>query len=101
MTFETYAYDGLGRLVVASDSDGNDITFTYNTLGQLASETNNGETLIYTYDDFGNLLSTTYPTGREVTRSYDSLNRLTQVLDGAQSIVNYGYDTLNMQELTL
>jgi RHS repeat-associated protein len=113
-----YDYDGLGRLVNSDHSIGssNDITYTYdvvgnrktktvdtsttnyvyNALDQLETETPAvGSEIDYTYDDNGNI--ETRDDGTNLTTYlYDSSNRLSEVYNGVVSTANlwlaYAYD---------
>ncbi|MDD4151812.1 MAG: DUF6531 domain-containing protein, partial [Candidatus Gracilibacteria bacterium] len=80
---ENYVYDDLGRLMNSKsiDNEGKTIetSFTYNSLNQLISETNNGKTIKYEYDLNGNLVKTIYPSGKIVEKSYDEINRLKNI----------------------
>lgn len=100
MTSESYTYDGLGRLVSSNDSQNNQIFFTYNTLGQLTSESNNGQTVNYNYDDAGNLITTSI-NGETIERSYDVLNRITNIQNNSENVISYTYDALNQLSETL
>ena len=85
-TMETYEYDGVSRMVSATDDD-SVVTRSYDSLFHLTSETLNGQTTRTTYDGIGNLVETTYPGGRVVTRTYDALERPSMVTDGATGMV--------------
>jgi RHS repeat-associated protein len=81
-----YVYDnpcGLGRLCNVQVNGVPQLTFTYDTLGHLASEVDasSGTSLTsqYTYDPQGHLSQITDPTGRTVTYGYDTRGRVNQV----------------------
>ena len=111
VTYETYTYDGLGRLTDTNDSQGNHETFAYNSLNQLVSESSvipaeagiypNGQKVLYEYDANGNLTKTTYPSGEVVTRTYDTLNRTMNISDSSGSVMTYSYDQINLNTQTL
>jgi YD repeat-containing protein len=90
-TFETFAYDGCGRLTGASNDSGTN-AFAYDSLDDCVSETLNGLTTSSTYDAFGNRLSLTYPGGRALTYTYDALNRCASISDSGQQLASYTYD---------
>jgi RHS repeat-associated protein len=90
-TFETFAYDGLSRLVRAEDDDST-VLRDHDSLSNLVRETLNGQTSRWAHDGVGNVLSMTYPGGREVTYSYDVLERHKMILDAtAGTIAEYEY----------
>jgi len=67
-------------------------SYTYDTLGRLASDTDaNSQTTSYTYDQNGNRLSATDPLGRVTSYSYDSLDRLVSVTNPLSSVTQYTY----------
>ncbi len=95
----TYDYDAAGRLRSVVDDNGNTATavsYIYDGLGRVLTETSNGATHAYGYDLAGNRTSTQYGlmgggAGRTLTSSYDALNRLTSLVDGS-STTTYHYD---------
>lgn len=80
----------------STDSSGKTISFVYDLVGNLTSETNGDKTIQYTYDILGNKVTTTTPTGKVITNTYDSLNRMTSVKRDNTPIVSYTYDSLNL-----
>ena len=74
-TFETFAYDGLGRLVAATN-DGSSLNFAYDSLGHCVRADEGGSVTRYSYDGEGNRLSLTYPSGPGAYSTYDALNRI-------------------------
>ena len=96
ITSETYDYDGLGRLIIAMDNDSNDLTFSYDALSRLTSETQSilggtGQTVIYEYDDASRLTKITAPSGKDTTYAYDVLGRNTTITSSANTIATYSY----------
>ncbi|MEI7956545.1 MAG: hypothetical protein WCJ66_15370 [Verrucomicrobiota bacterium] len=69
-TFEQFSYDGLGRVVQATNNAGT-TSFTYDSLGDVLTETQNGLTVTNTYDAAGNRLTVTYPGGRQLAYTYE------------------------------
>ena len=75
-TFETFAYDGGSRLVLASN-DVSRLDFHYDSFGDCTRSTQDGLAQSTTFDSEGNPLSLTYPSGRVVTYTYDALDQVT------------------------
>ncbi len=92
---ETRTYDGAGRLKTATTGAGVTTTYTYDGLDRPKTETRTGPlaapNVSYAYDTAGNLTSRTDATGTS-TFTYDIANRPTQkTLGGGGSLV-YTYD---------
>ncbi len=109
-TSETYTYDELGRLISWTDNLWNDVSFDYDSLNNLISETNSNEIVNYSYDVNWNITSITSPqpspTGEgaesySVNYTYDIANRLLSVSNGTDSIANYSYTSLTKLSDTL
>jgi RHS repeat-associated protein len=69
-----------GRVTVVNDAQDRvlthgDMTFTYTENGELASKTQNGQTLTYSYDELGNLRELALPDGILIEYVIDGLNR--------------------------
>ncbi len=90
-TAQTYAYDGLGRLTSAGDTDSL-VLYTYNTASLVETETmrygvgntgSGGKVVTWSYDDQGRVSTLLYPgataTDGKLTYAYDELNRMTKV----------------------
>lgn len=83
---ETYAYDGLSRLVAATNSS-TDIHLAQDSLGNLIEERSlitghpPERTATATYDGVGNRLSLIYPGGREVHATHDPLGRIRELTE--------------------
>jgi YD repeat-containing protein len=77
-TFETFAYDGLGRLVSA-ENDASTLTWAYDSLGNRVACTQDGFAASATYDGLGNRLTLTCPSGRILASTYDALNRVSSI----------------------
>jgi YD repeat-containing protein len=95
-TFESFAYDGFSRLVLASN-DVSRIIYVYDSLGHPVQHVQDDLVTTSSFDGLGNHLSLTYPGGRLVTYGYDALNQVTNVSSGAgglppTSLVTYAYD---------
>jgi YD repeat-containing protein len=79
-----YRYDFPGKLleVIEPGQAGRaDVTYTYDALGRLLSETSAGLTHEYRYDLAGNRVRVTYAGGRVVVCTYDALNRLLTMVE--------------------
>jgi YD repeat-containing protein len=73
-TFETFAYDGLGRLV-AAENDGSSLAYAYDSLGNRVSSTQDGFASTSTFDGMGNRRTCSSPSGYVVSTTFDALNR--------------------------
>jgi len=88
-TNEGFAYDGLSRLVSATNNQ-TLVTRSYDSLGRLSSETQTllsptpvASTVVSQYDPAGNLISSQHSgASYQVFRQFDPLNRATNVLAG-------------------
>ena len=91
----SYSYDGLNRLVKEANGVDADITYAYDSLGQL-SKVQRGESYIsYSYDGIGQVVSEKSENG-EKRYSYDKVGNLTEkyIYDkmGAEIESSYTYD---------
>ena len=96
--YTSYVYDGLNRLVKESNGVDADITYTYDSLGQL-SKVQRGESYIsYSYDGIGQVVSEKSENG-EKRYSYDKVGNLTEkyIYDkmGVELESSYTYDVLS------
>ena len=66
----TATYDNQDRLLSAGE-----VTYTYADSGELASKSQNGQTVLYDYDALGNLRHVTLPDGRTIEYVIDGLQR--------------------------
>lgn len=97
-----YTYDDVGnlRFVTESANSKADVSYTYDNLNRVTSETSVGITHNYWYDLNGNRTNAVYGvTGREVNWSYDALNRIVEIEEHdpavtpqTSRITTYGYD---------
>ncbi|MBL9179825.1 MAG: RHS repeat protein [Verrucomicrobiaceae bacterium] len=67
------------------------VSYTYDELGRVLSETSRGITYNYVYDIAGNRVRADYGTGRSVQTSYDALNRPESIAESERA-TRYGYD---------
>ncbi len=106
-TTESFAYDGLSRLVSA-ENNGSLMTRTYDSLSNLSRETlnydapsfgaANNETVIFTRDGVGNATSIEYPGARLLTNTFDALERAETIIDGATTLATFSYAGPNRLE---
>ena len=124
-SFLQYNYDAAHRLTGIVDSEGNEISYVvdamgnrtseevsdpssvltrtrtrvFNTLNRLAEEIGAAGgpsvTTTYGYDDNGNLTSIDAPLNRDTTNAYDEFDHLTQVTDPVTGVTQYGYNALD------
>ena len=78
------------------DNDSNDLTFSYDALSRLTSETQSilggtGQTVSYEYDDASRLTKITAPSGKDTTYTYDALGRNTTITSSGNTIATYSY----------
>jgi RHS repeat-associated protein len=93
-TSVTYAYDGLGRLLAATDRNGT-LAFTYDALGRVLTATSHdGRTLTYSYDPGGNRVGLQDETGNLTVYGYDARNLLISLTDPRTGAYGFGYDAL-------
>lgn len=89
-TLSTYTYDATGNRLSWAGPAGSraatydsqdrllqygDLTYTYQPSGELASKTQNGQTMSFTFDAFGNLVGVTTPSGIAISYLVDGRNR--------------------------
>jgi RHS repeat-associated protein len=94
------AYDLLDRRLSArfASASGQGITYTYDALSRVLSETEsfNNRALTYQYDLAGNRTRVTWPDGNYVSYTYDVLNRMSAANEnGATNLATYTYDLLS------
>lgn len=89
---ESYTYDSVSRVRVATDGRGKTATYTYDPIDRATNIAySDGSSVAYGFDENGNMTSRTDATG-QATYVYDKLNRLiTENFPGAKTN-NYTYD---------
>jgi RHS repeat-associated protein len=96
---EIYEYDGLGRLIKATQKKGSQTytaTAEYDASGRLTKVTDPQELqTIYTYDGLNRLLSRQDVQGTMRWTYDDQANTVTQQMDGDTAIITYTYNHLN------
>jgi RHS repeat-associated protein len=99
-TLSQFTYNSQHRPLTATDAAGQVATFTYNSSGQVLTETRvrNGasETTTWGYDANGYLMSVTGPLpGASVSFTYDGYGRVRTVTDSVGYALVYDYDNLD------
>ena len=69
----------MGRLISAKDDENHILTFSYDLLGNMISESQNGEVVNYSYNEMKSLTELQYPNGNLKTTEYDELQRVTKI----------------------
>jgi RHS repeat-associated protein len=99
----TYSYDGAlpcgcggtsGRLAQVVDSLSGTVSYAYDNLDRITSETTPQGTIGYSYDAHGRRTSMTVGGQSSVSYDYDNADRLTQITQAASS-VSVVYDNAN------
>ena len=92
-----YAYDAGGRKTGYTYPDGKQLTYAYDTLNELTSETDaNAGTLGFSYDALGRRTQLTRPNNVNSTYAYDAVSELLSVVHKKSSTIwdqaGYTYD---------
>ncbi|WP_164931686.1 RHS repeat protein, partial [Longirhabdus pacifica] len=90
----SYTYHPITNQVIQqTDANGNNTSFTYDSLGQLTSVTNEkNEVTSYSYDMGGHLTQIQYPDGNTTQKKYDELGRLMEQKDPKGQVEKFYYD---------
>jgi len=98
----TYTYDDATGGLLSADNGNTLLTYTYDKLGRITSETTDIHALLanmaphtvgYVYDALGRKAGLTYPSGTKVTYAYDAQSRMTEVYNGNHKpLATYEYD---------
>jgi RHS repeat-associated protein len=91
---ETYAYDGLSRLIESQDDNGgptNVTRYEYDSLGRLLTEEQNGRRVTSTYAGDGRRTEVRYPGARAVSYAFDAIDRVKRVQDLAGTIATFDW----------
>jgi RHS repeat-associated protein len=85
------------RLLKSIDNDGNQLTYKYDTEGQLVKliAGDNKYTILYEYDLRGRMTSMTDPVLGKEEYNYDGFGNLLSKKDGQGNVISYTYDNLN------
>jgi len=77
-----FSYDGTGRVATIIDVSGRQLMFSYGTNNKISKVTGPaGREFSYTYDAAGNLASYSDPLGNTTTYAYDGNHNLTSIMD--------------------
>ena len=90
----TNGYDTAGGLTSIADTLGGTISFGYDNLARITSETTPQGSVSYTYDNAGRRATMTVNGQPTVDYSYDAANRLTSITKGS-TVVGFSYDAAN------
>lgn len=90
----TNGYDASGGLTSIADTLGGTISFGYDNLARITSETTPQGSVGYTYDNAGRRATMTVAGQPAVSYGYDAANRLTGITKGS-TIVGFSYDAAN------
>jgi YD repeat-containing protein len=78
----SFSYDGTGRVATVTDASVRQLTFSYGTNNKISKVTDPaGREFSYTYDAAGNLVSYSDPLGNTTTYAYDDHHNLTSIMD--------------------
>jgi RHS repeat-associated protein len=91
-TSETYRYDGLSRLIEATNNDWT-VTRQYDPLNRITMETQGTKSVSYNYSvvDNNRKMTVTYPNQRTIEKDFDILNRLSKIQQNQQRIAEFSY----------
>jgi RHS repeat-associated protein len=89
-TIESYTYDGLSRLVQATDNDST-VELAYDSMSNRTAETLNGKTTTSLFDGVRNRVQCIYPGTRQIDCTFDLLNRVDTISDTTGLIASYDY----------
>lgn len=90
----TNDYDGASGLTSIADSLAGTISFGYDNLARVTSETTPQGNVSYTYDNAGRRVTMTVAGQPTINYAYDAANRLTSISKGS-TVVGFSYDAAN------
>ncbi|HLA74959.1 MAG TPA: RHS repeat-associated core domain-containing protein [Gammaproteobacteria bacterium] len=88
------SYDAHGHPLTIKEPNGLVTQLQYDTRGRLISSTIGTEVTSYTYNTVGQIASITLPTGAYLNYSYDSAHRLIQISDSLDNRIVYTLDSM-------
>ncbi len=89
--YQVKTYDAFGKIISSKDNGG-EITFKYDTQGNVTETTTNGLTITKTYDHFGRKITENNPNTGLYSYQYNSLGELTRTTTAKNHNVNLSYD---------
>ncbi len=89
-----YSYDAEGRLISATDYAGQLADYSYGTDGLSTIEDAEGETISFTYDSFGDIASMTLGDGAAKQFAYNASREIASVTLSSGTVKTLAYDTL-------
>lgn len=95
----SFTYDSTGNILTKTDGLGNTTTTTYDPVfGQVTSITDPlGHVYKYTYDASGNMLTATDPNGNTASYAYNSFGQLIQSTDALGGTTTRSFDSFGNQ----
>ncbi len=90
-TFENYDYDGLDRMITATNDDAT-VQLRYDSRGLITQDIQGSNSITMQFDQVGNKTSVAYPNGSILLeRNYDEVDRLRSLAVGAGNILSVEY----------
>jgi RHS repeat-associated protein len=99
-TSEQFQYDGVSRLVRATDDD-SEVQRGYDSAGNVTREILNGQSTTTQFDGVGNPLHCVSPSAFALDFGWDELNRMKTLADSDRQLAHYGYFGRNQVETLL
>ncbi|MEL6870874.1 MAG: hypothetical protein AAFO81_13825, partial [Pseudomonadota bacterium] len=95
----SYTHDAWGHILTATH-DGQTISYNYDDIGRVTSQTYAGNrTVSYTWDDANNLTRLTWPDGYYVDYDWDANNRIDRAYIGSRTLADVSYDAQSRRSL--
>lgn len=89
-----YEYDACGRIVAATNAEGQTSRFTYDAEGNMTAHIlPDGTALQYSYDNGGRMTESQDAAGSTTQYTYDEADRTASVTDALGGTVSYSYDS--------
>jgi YD repeat-containing protein len=88
----TYTLDSYGDRISTTDPNGNTVSFTYDSSGNLLTRTDAVGTWTYTYNGFAEVLTAKDPLSNTTTNVYDGNGNLTSTTTPAGSTTQFTYN---------
>lgn len=93
-TLETFAYDGLSRLVSSTDDNGAPSTtetteYVYDSLGRILEDKQNTAVLSASFLGDGRRFAVTYPGGRRLDYAFDGIDRVSAISEGGTPLAAF------------